>query len=146
MPIESDAANIAAWVGYRDFKVVRKEIEDRSGSICSFYLTPADGGSIPSFKAGQFLTFQLGSAWLEDITQQLIRCYSLSDAPRNDYYRVSIKRVPLTGETTLTCVALCFSGENASDSNSSNCKTVRSLVCWRRISGLGYKFLNISII
>lgn len=92
--IESDAANIAAWGGYRDFKVVRKEIEDRSGSICSFYLTPADGGLIPAFKAGQFLTFQLGSAWLEDTAQQLIRCYSLSDAPRNDYYRVSIKRVP----------------------------------------------------
>lgn len=91
--IDSDAANIPAWGGYRDFKVARKEIEDRSGSICSFYLTPADGDPLPLFKPGQFLTFELASPLLEGAAQQLIRCYSLSDAPRTDSYRVSIKRV-----------------------------------------------------
>ncbi len=88
-----------AWEGFREFSVQRREFEDAKHSICSFYLVPVDGQPIPVFKPGQFLTFKLS---IEDsVTQEsktVVRCYSLSDAPRSDYYRISIKRVPAPSE------------------------------------------------
>jgi hypothetical protein len=47
---------------------------------------------LPTFKPGQFLTFKLELA--HGGAESLVRCYSLSDAPQADHYRVSIKRVP----------------------------------------------------
>jgi ferredoxin-NADP reductase len=85
----SEPATAAAWPGFRAFRVARKEIEDAAKTICSFYLVPEDGKPLPAFLPGQFLTFRLDVA-----NEQIIRCYSLSDAPNPDYYRVSIKRVP----------------------------------------------------
>ena len=83
-----------AWAGFREFVVQRREPEDIDQSVCSFYLVPRDGEPLPCFKPGQFLTFKLA---IEDATRSesrtVVRCYSLSDAPRPDYYRVSIKRV-----------------------------------------------------
>ena len=84
-----ELANVAAWRGLRPFRVERKLIEDSAGSICSFYLVPTDGQPLPTFLPGQFLTFKLDLP-----TEQIVRCYSLSDAPRPGHYRVSIKRVP----------------------------------------------------
>lgn len=78
-----------AWSGFRKFRIDRKVPEP--GGCCSFYLKPHDGRPLPAFMPGQFLTFKLkvpGQA--KDIT----RCYSLSDSPNPDYYRVTIKRVP----------------------------------------------------
>jgi len=89
------SAQATCWEGFRDFRVQRRVVEDRKGSICSFYLAPVDGRPLPGFMPGQFLTFRLT---IEDpLTGQpkmLTRCYSLSDSPRSDCYRVSIKRVP----------------------------------------------------
>ncbi|HJV73101.1 MAG TPA: 2Fe-2S iron-sulfur cluster-binding protein [Noviherbaspirillum sp.] len=81
------------WSGYREFKVQRKEFEDRAQSICSFYLTPVDGQPLPSFKPGQFLTFLL-DVNKEYEAKPIVRCYSLSQAPDPSCYRVSIKRIP----------------------------------------------------
>ncbi|MGE9290266.1 MAG: ferric reductase-like transmembrane domain-containing protein [Puniceicoccales bacterium] len=77
----------AAWQGYREFKVARKEavLDD----VYSFYLEPVDGEPLPPFLPGQYLTFQF------DIPGQdkpVLRCYSLSDAPSPDYYRISVKQ------------------------------------------------------
>ena len=76
------------WNGWRDFKIVKKEPE--SQEITSFYFQPVDGGKLPDFKPGQFLTIKL------DIPEQdrpVIRTYSLSDyCESQDYYRLSIKR------------------------------------------------------
>ena len=84
-----------AWTGFREFSVRRREFEDSGRSVCSFYLEPCDGEPLPSFKPGQFLTFRLAVRNLAKAeTNAVVRCYSLSDAPRSDYYRVSIKRVP----------------------------------------------------
>ncbi len=84
-----------AWEGFREFMVQRRVFEDGNRSICSFYLTPVDGQALAAFRPGQFLTFKLP---IEDpVTHQpktVVRCYSLSDRPRPDHYRVSIKRVP----------------------------------------------------
>lgn len=91
-PLAAEAA--PAWQGFKDFIVQRRVIENRAGSICSFYLTPADGQPLPSFKPGQFLTFKLQ---IDDPAtgeaKSVVRCYSLSDRPQPDYYRISIKRV-----------------------------------------------------
>jgi uncharacterized protein len=78
------------WKDWRKFVVARKVME--SDSITSFYLKPEDGGEIPSYTPGQFLTIQL------DIAEQpksIIRTYSLSDFNSTpEYYRLSIKREP----------------------------------------------------
>lgn len=81
------------WTGFRSFKVTRRVIEDPAEQICSFYLEPEDHQDLPPFKPGQYLTFRLiaPKAGGND-TEQITRCYSLSDAPRADHYRVSIKR------------------------------------------------------
>ncbi len=78
-----------AWNGYRKFRVSKKVNEAKD--ICSFYLTPHDGRSVPAFEPGQFLTFQLH---IPDQPKPTIRCYSLSDSPHPDQYRVTIKRIP----------------------------------------------------
>ncbi|MEX2214696.1 MAG: 2Fe-2S iron-sulfur cluster-binding protein [Phycisphaeraceae bacterium] len=80
---------VAGWNGWRKFEVVKKAPEP--GDICSFYLRPHDGKPLPGFKPGQYLTFQVPVAGKD---KPVVRCYSLSDGPRDDYYRVSIKRVP----------------------------------------------------
>ena len=88
MPANIEADGI--WQDWRNFVVDRKVEE--SAEITSFYLKPQDGGEIPNFQPGQFLTIKL------DIPNQLkpvIRTYSLSDyAESGDYYRLSIKREP----------------------------------------------------
>ena len=89
---------IVALVGlYRrkQFVVQRRVIEDGIASVCSFYLVPADDKPLPSFRPGQYLTFKLpiGDPATGQ-TKTVVRCYSLSDSARPDYYRVSIKRVP----------------------------------------------------
>lgn len=84
----------AAWAGWRNFRVERKVYEDAARSICSFYLAPEDGAALPPFRPGQFLTFGLDIPNGQAGNERIIRCYSLSDSPRPDCYRVSIKRVP----------------------------------------------------
>jgi ferredoxin-NADP reductase len=83
-----------AWTGLRAFKVTRKQTEDAAQSICSFELVPEDGQGLPEFLPGQFLTFSLEVPKLSGGTESVTRCYSLSDAPAPDHYRVSVKRVP----------------------------------------------------
>ncbi|HET7832961.1 MAG TPA: 2Fe-2S iron-sulfur cluster-binding protein [Gallionella sp.] len=83
------AVSGAGWEGYRKFRVQRRVIEDQAQSICSFYLVPVDGEVLPTFKPGQFLTFQVP---VTGAGGNIVRCYSLSNRPGADYYRVSIKR------------------------------------------------------
>lgn len=85
---------VAAWKDFRTFRVERKVWEDAAQSVCSFYLVPEDGQPLPPFLPGQFLTFRLDITSATGSIEQVIRCYSLSDGPRTDCYRVSIKRVP----------------------------------------------------
>jgi len=77
------------WNGWRKFLVARKVKE--CDDICSFHLTPHDKKVLPAFLPGQYLTFNL------DIPGQpkpVVRCYSLSDGPRPEAFRVTIKRIP----------------------------------------------------
>jgi ferredoxin-NADP reductase len=95
-PAPARSASSAAWAGTRAFRVVSRAYEDAARSQCSFYLQPVDGQPLPDFRPSQFLTFVLplmDDAWQGE-TRSVTRCYSLSDAPAPDHYRVSIKRVP----------------------------------------------------
>ena len=95
MPANGPSSAGEAWTGFREFSVQRREFEDESRSICSFYLVPCDGKPLPAFRPGQFLTFRLAIGDpAKGESNNVVRCYSLSDSPRPDYYRVSIKRVP----------------------------------------------------
>ncbi len=84
----------AAWPGYRSFRVERKVLEDSSAQVCSFYLVPEDGKPLTPFLSGQFLTFELDVPTATGGSQSVIRCYSLSDAPQANSYRISVKRAP----------------------------------------------------
>jgi len=95
MPTNVRSSRGEAWRGFREISVQRREFEDESRSICSFYLVPCDGKPLPSFRPGQFLTFRLAVGdRAKGESNHVVRCYSLSESPRPDYYRVSIKRVP----------------------------------------------------
>lgn len=90
--IEQDMYDEAAmqpggWEGFKTFKVTRKEIE--SDAITSFYLEPIDKQPLPSFSPGQYISVQLQ---IEGETYTHVRQYSLSDAPHQDYYRISVKQ------------------------------------------------------
>jgi uncharacterized protein len=90
-PTKSNPPDRATWKDWRNFVVVRKVKE--SEEITSFYLRPEEGGDLPKFQPGQFLTIKL------DIPGQpkpVIRTYSLSDyAEPCEFYRLSIKREPM---------------------------------------------------
>jgi len=96
VPATDDKAVVNAWSGYRTFILERRIVEDAAQSVCSFYLVPEDRQPLPAFLPGQFLTFRLDIG-----AEEIIRCYSLSDAPRPDYYRVSIKRIPAPPDSHL---------------------------------------------
>jgi len=85
---KEQASAPGGWNGYRPFKVVRKVPE--SDIITSFYLAPADGGQLPSFKAGQYITVKVD----HPTTPTSPRNYSLSDRPGLSHYRISVKREP----------------------------------------------------
>lgn len=76
------------WNGYRPFVVDRKVRE--SDVVTSFYLKPQDGGPLPTFLPGQYVTVQID----HPETPTSPRNYSLSDRPGVGHYRISVKREP----------------------------------------------------
>ena len=70
---------------WRPLRVVR--IEAESHNIRSIYLEPADGAGLPLFQAGQHLPLRFNIAG-----EVHIRTYSLSSAPSDDFFRISVKR------------------------------------------------------
>lgn len=83
-----------AWTGWREF-VLEKRVAE-SATITSFYLRPEDGRPLQPFRPGQFLTIQV------DVPGQpgpAIRTYTLSDAPNEGYFRLSVKREMPAGQT-----------------------------------------------
>lgn len=72
---------------WRPFTVAR--IVDESRNIRSFHLAPADGAGLLAHQAGQHLPIRLT---LPDADRPVIRTYTLSVAPSDGYYRISVKR------------------------------------------------------
>lgn len=75
------------WTEFRDFRIAKKVPE--SSEITSFYLEPVDGKPLPSFRPGQYISIQL---FVPQLNHPQARQYSLSDKPRSDYYRISVKK------------------------------------------------------
>ncbi len=80
------ATQPGGWVGFKPFRVVRKEIE--SDVITSLYLAPEDGQRLPDYKPGQYITIRVP----HPDTGTTMRNYSLSDKPGRDWIRISVKR------------------------------------------------------
>jgi 3-alpha domain len=76
-----------AWTGFRPLRVSRKDRE--SANVTSLLLEPTDGQPLAAALPGQFIVLRLRPA---PEAPALLRSYSLSGEPRDDRYRVSIKR------------------------------------------------------
>ena len=83
------AAKPGGWTGWRAFRVARREAE--SSEITSFYLEPADGGQVPGYQPGQYVSVRL---YVPELGLMQPRQYSLSDAPGQGRLRISVKREP----------------------------------------------------
>lgn len=78
-----------AWTDFEEFRIAR--IDKESDEISSFYLRPVRQEllPLPTFHPGQYISVQVQ---VPAVGYYQARQYSLSDAPRCEYYRVSIKR------------------------------------------------------
>lgn len=79
-------ASAGGWTGWRGFRVREKTPE--SGVVTSFVLEPVDGGPVLRHRPGQYLTFRLPLTGGEKAK----RNYSISCAPNDSVYRISVKR------------------------------------------------------
>ncbi|WP_238948164.1 FAD-binding oxidoreductase [Clostridium sp. YIM B02569] len=75
------------WKGFKDFLVFKTVKEDEV--VTSFHLKSSDGGKLPEFIAGQFITIRIKN---EDNTFTKPRKYTLSMNPNEESYRISVKR------------------------------------------------------
>ncbi|MGH1572391.1 NO-inducible flavohemoprotein [Methylobacterium sp. P31] len=86
------AAKPGGWSGWRDFVV--ESVAQESETIRSFVLIPADGGPVLRHQPGQYLGFLL------DLPGRgvLKRNYSVSCAPNDRAYRITVKREGAAGQ------------------------------------------------
>lgn len=97
---ESTKRQDGGWIDYRDFKVTKKVPE--SDVITSFYFEPVDGEPIASHEAGQYITIIADITGEEHLHQ---RQYSLSCAPTDGVYRISVKREEANGDNPVGIVS-----------------------------------------
>jgi ferredoxin-NADP reductase len=76
------------WKGWRAFRVVR--LRQETPNCKSIYLVPVDDKPVPSFQAGQYLTVSVD---FPGDSKPQVRCYSLSSAPGELPYRITVKHV-----------------------------------------------------
>jgi nitric oxide dioxygenase len=85
---DEQAAAPGGWSGWRDFVVLERVKE--SEIITSFILAAVDGGTVLRHRPGQYLTL-----WLQIPGRApLKRNYSISSAPDDRRYRITVKREP----------------------------------------------------
>lgn len=72
---------------WRPFRIA--EIRQESASVRSFYLQPLDGFGLVPHEAGQHLPIRVS---VPESDQPVIRTYTLSTAPSDGVYRISVKR------------------------------------------------------
>ncbi|MBV1834496.1 NO-inducible flavohemoprotein [Novacetimonas pomaceti] len=81
------AAAPGGWVGWRAFRVSARRAE--SADVTSFELVPQDGGPVMRHVPGQYLGFRLDVPG----TGEECRNYSISSAPDDRHYRISVRRI-----------------------------------------------------
>lgn len=75
------------WSGARSMRVRRKQAQGEA--ICSFELVPADGGPLPHYRPGQYISV---AQWVPAWGLQQWRQYSLVGAPGGDCLHIGVKR------------------------------------------------------
>jgi ferredoxin-NADP reductase/MOSC domain-containing protein YiiM len=75
-----------SWTGFRPLRVTRTNPE--SPTVASIYLAAEDDAPLPRPKPGQYLTVRVTAA----ADPAPVRSYSLSAAPSDREYRISVKR------------------------------------------------------
>ncbi|CAM3807509.1 NO-inducible flavohemoprotein [Alkalicoccus chagannorensis] len=85
--IEKEMYEAAAWEGFEELEVVEKVQE--SSEITSFYLRRQQEQPMPAFAPGQYLSIK---AEIDGEPYTHIRQYSLSDAPGQEHFRISVKK------------------------------------------------------
>jgi ferredoxin-NADP reductase/MOSC domain-containing protein YiiM len=75
-----------AWPGFKQMRVAQKRKE--SDGVISFVLVPIDAQAPPLFRPGQFVVVRLQ---VDSDKPPVFRSYSLSDLPRTDRFRISVK-------------------------------------------------------
>jgi nitric oxide dioxygenase len=68
-------------------RVARKHVESRT--VTSFYIEALDGGTLPDFQPGQYISVALH---VDALGLRQARQYSLSLSSRTDFWRISVKR------------------------------------------------------
>ncbi|MEU0034910.1 globin domain-containing protein [Streptomyces sp. NPDC006333] len=81
------AQHAAGSSGWRTWEVVGRDEE--TADVATFRMRPADGGPLPDFRAGQYVSVRVT---LPDGARQ-IRQYSLAGAPGSPDRRIGVKRV-----------------------------------------------------
>lgn len=81
-------ARPGGWTDWRRFVIAERRPEAQD--ILSFILRPEDGGPVVPHRPGQYLTLRLDAAGLGAVK----RNYSISCAPNDAQYRVTVKREP----------------------------------------------------
>ena len=77
-----------AWPAFRKLRVTR--VVREAETVCSIYLTAADGTALPAARPGQYLTLRVSGAG----QPPPVRSYSLSSAADDGTYRISVKQEP----------------------------------------------------
>lgn len=78
-----------SWKGFKELVLVDR-IEE-CPSIVSFYFKDKNGGKLVKHKPGQFLPFRIKTD--KPKYKDVIRTYSLSIAPNENMYRISVKKI-----------------------------------------------------
>lgn len=80
------------WSGWRTFDCVNR-VEECPG-VVSFYFLPADGGQIPAYKAGQYVSLRVYVPGLQVLQP---RQYTLSQAKGSGMLRITVKAIRAKG-------------------------------------------------
>jgi ferredoxin-NADP reductase/MOSC domain-containing protein YiiM len=82
---EPGARPAPAWSGFRPLRVTK--VVRETANVSSFYLAAEDGTPLPAAPAGLYIALRAGGAG----TPAPVRSYSLSSAPGDAVYRISVK-------------------------------------------------------
>ncbi|WP_410671544.1 MOSC domain-containing protein [Amycolatopsis sp. cmx-4-68] len=84
--LEARAPAPSGWRGFRPLRVTR--VVPESATVASIHLAAEDGAPLPRPEPGQYLTLRVPGAG----EPAPVRSYSLSAAPSDTEYRISVKR------------------------------------------------------
>lgn len=85
--VEQQAVLPLRWQAPAPLTLEVVKVTDESGDVKSFWFQRADGGPLPPFSAGQHVSLTVPVEGRPEV-----RSYSLSSAPRDSRWRISVKR------------------------------------------------------